>query len=116
MKGRELTRANYFAKADVGSPEQRAIVEQYLLDPQRQPGELEKFAGLFPSENKMLSKNLLTKSQTRTQADIATSDLAALAVVEQWRADPRFEGVRLYLEAIHLRLGQFVKQAGTDGR
>jgi len=49
MQGREATRANYFARADVRDSQQRQVLESYLLNSQISPAELETFAGGYPS-------------------------------------------------------------------
>src|SRR5438552_2588775 len=51
MAGREVTRANYFARADVRDAAQRQVLEDYLLDPALSSAELEKFTGLYPNAN-----------------------------------------------------------------
>ena len=40
MTGRESTRADYFARADVRDPEQRQVLESYLLNPSISASEL----------------------------------------------------------------------------
>ena len=112
MIGREATRANYFARAQVGDQAQRQVVEKYLLDPQIGESELNTFAGLFPNENYMISHNLLTKPQTPNHNTLVARDQAALQTVEGWLADPRFARVQPQLATIKNRLSQFVKQAG----
>lgn len=113
LAGRELTRANYFARADVRDPQQRALIEQYLLDERRQAAELEKFAGIYPSGNFMVSDNLLTTVETPGQSQIAEHDRAALAVAEEWLADPRFVRLKPQLTMIRDRLRTFVQQAAA---
>lgn len=113
LSGRELTRAGYFARADVRDPKQRAVLEHYLLDERRQPAELEKFAGLYPSANFMLSNNLLSTVQTPSQSQLADHDRVALAVVEEWLADPRFQRLEAQLKIMSSRLQSFIKQAGN---
>jgi hypothetical protein len=112
MEGREKTRANFLARADVRDQRQRELVERYLLDPRRSADELATFAGLFPNANYMISKNLLTTVVTPAHDEIAVRDRAALARVEEWLADPRFERLRPQIEAIRGRLRGFVEQAG----
>jgi hypothetical protein len=111
MQGREVTRANYFARADLSDPAQRGLLEYYLL--QFNPGiqELETFTGLFPNANYMVSHNLLTPTQTPDGATLARRDRAALQTVQEWLADPRFEGLRPQLERIRKRLETFVAPA-----
>ena len=112
MQGREQTRANYFARADVRDPQQRALVEAYLADPRHSPEELAKFTGLYPNANRMISKNLLTPTETPTRESLAAHDREALAVVTAWVGDARFQTIRPALEETRRRLEGFVRQAG----
>ncbi len=112
MQGREETRANYFARADVRDAGQRRVVEQYLLNLEISAAELQKFAGLYPNANYMVSPNLLTRVRTPTQAELAARDRQALTVVNEWLQDARFAGRHRELEAMRRRLEGFV----GDGR
>jgi len=109
MTGREQTRANYFARADVGDPAQRQLVETYLLDPTRNPAELQAFAGVFPNANFMISNNLLSSNQTLDNATLTQRDRASLAAVNSWLADPRFANLHPLLQTMKTRLERFVK-------
>jgi len=111
MKGREVTRANFFARADVSDPAQRELVENYLK--QSTGAELATFAGLYPNANYMVSHNLLTSTSTPDHETLARQDRQALAVVEQWLGDPRFEKLKPQLQSIKNRLDGFVKQAAA---
>ena len=113
MQGREQTRADFFARADVRDPQQRQLVENYLLSPQTSPAELQQFAGVFPNANYMISQNLLTPTSTPDSASLAGRDAGSLLAVQQWQADPRFAGIRPQLEQMSARLGGFVKQETT---
>ncbi len=110
IQGREATRANYFARADVGNPQQRQILENYLLNPQISPAEINTFAGLFPNANYMISPNLLTQTQTLNHDALVSRDAASLSVVQQWLADPRFAQLRPSLEKTEVRLACYVRQ------
>jgi len=116
MQGRELTRANLFARADVFDPRQRGILENYLTDPALSPAELRAFAGVYPNANYMVSHNLLTRTQTPNRDSLVRHDQFALQTVQQWLADPRFERVRPQLETIQQRLASFVQQASGTTR
>jgi hypothetical protein len=109
MEGREQTRADYFARADVSDPQQRAILEKYLLNPALSGTELQKFAGLFPNANYMISYNLLTSVKTPDGATLSQKDARALQVLEGWLVDERFAKLRPQLEAMRTRLRNFVK-------
>lgn len=112
MQGREQTRADYFARADVGDPRQLDLLQNYLL--QTGAAELQQFAGVFPNANFMISANLLTQSPSLEQAEIKRRDAASLKVVQQWLDDPRFAKVRPELEKIQVRLQEFVRQANQQ--
>ncbi len=111
MDGREQTRGNYFARADVRDPRQREILEAYLSNPQLSSKELDAFAGTFPSGNFMVSANLLTVNHTPDGATLRARDAESLRVVEQWLNDPRFAKIRPVLEKTSQRLAEFVRQA-----
>jgi hypothetical protein len=114
MQGHELTRADYFARADPGDPQQKAVLESYLLDPNRTQQELNAFAGVYPNENYMISNNLLTQTQTPTYTDIISRDRTALSVVQGWMSDPRFQTVQPQLQTMANRLQMFVNQAAAQ--
>lgn len=110
MQGREETRANFFARADVSDSIQRELVESYLLDPAHNAAELQTFAGVFPNANFMISPNLLTSNSTLDGATLSRRDQAALEVVNQWLADPRFRKANPALQTMKSRLMEFTKQ------
>jgi hypothetical protein len=111
MQGREATRANYFARADARDANQRQIIESYLLNSAVGEAELEKFAGLYPSANYMVSHNLLTRSVTPDRAWLTARDAEALRHVRQLQEDARFARLKPRLAAIQRRLETFVQQA-----
>jgi len=112
MQGREQTRADYFARADVRDSQQRSLVESYLLNPQMSGIELQQFANVFPNGNFMVSNNLLTPKPLMDQPTLAARDAASLQAVQEWLADPRFANIRPQLQTIASRLAGFV-QAGA---
>lgn len=107
MEGREETRANYVARADVRDPVQRELVEAYLLDPGRSPRELDVFARLFPNGNFTIAPGLATPPFIPDRATQAAQDRAALATVRQWASEPRFAALSPQLERIERRLEEF---------
>lgn len=111
MQGREATRADYFARADVRDPQQRQVLESYLLNPAMTPSELQTFAGIYPNANYMISLNLLTQTPTPDHNSLTSRDAESLAVAQQWMADPRFAGLVPVLQRITSRLQRFVQQA-----
>jgi len=112
MQGRELTRANYFARADVRDPQQRQVLEKYLLDPRVGAAELDTFAGLYPNANFMISANLLTSDATLDHASLVGRDAEAFRVLHDWLADPRFANLSPQLRKVQARLGEFIRQEG----
>lgn len=114
MEGRQETRANYFARADVREPAQRQVLEGYLLNPALDAAELQKFAGLYPNANYMVSHNLLTRVVTPDGAWLRARDAEALRVLQDWLEDPRFARFKPHLDVIQRRLKSFVEQANRS--
>jgi hypothetical protein len=111
MQGREQTRANYFARADVRDAQQRQVLEGYLLDSRIGVQELEQFAGLYPNANYMVSHNLLTPVPTPDNGSLLARDAESLRAVQQWLTDPSFTKLRPQLEKMKGRLEEFARQA-----
>jgi hypothetical protein len=111
LRGRELTRAHYFARADVRDGRQRGLVERYLLDPSRSAEEVARFAAVYPNANLMISKNLLTATVAPPREEWQARDRAALEVASSWLADARFARIKPQVEIIHARLAGFVREA-----
>jgi hypothetical protein len=111
MAGRESTRADYFARADVRDPQQQQILQNYLLNPSITASELQTFAGIFPNANFMISPNLLTQTSTPDHGALMSLDAQSLTVAQQWLADPRFANVAPELQSIIQRLQRFAAQA-----
>jgi hypothetical protein len=111
MRGREATRADFFARADPRDPQQQSLLEQYLLSPNVSWDEISRFAQVFPSANYIVSNNLLTRTTTPDGSSLAARDEKALEVVNGWLADARFAQVRGSLQTIQSRLAYFVSQA-----
>jgi hypothetical protein len=110
MQGREATRANYFARANVADPQQLQVLQNYLLNPQITPAEIDTFAGIFPNADYMISPNLLTQSQLPDRNALVSRDAASLSVVQGWLNDPRFANLAPQLQKIQTRLMGFVQQ------
>ncbi|QJE97251.1 hypothetical protein [Luteolibacter luteus] len=114
LADRELQRsrpemvAQQFARADLRDPEQRKLVKDWLLDPARTATELSAFAGVYPNNNRFVSNNLLTNELAPSGPELAVHDRDALAVVSGWVADPAFAPVKDHLQAMILRLDEFV--------
>ncbi len=111
MTGRESTRADYFARADVRDPQQQQILQSYLLNPSISAAELQTFAGIYPNANFMISPNLLTQAATPDHDSLMSRDAESLAVAQQWLGDSRFANVAPELRTIIQRLQGFAAQA-----
>jgi hypothetical protein len=109
LDGREGTRADFFARADVRDGKQRQVLENYLLDANRSSEELQKFAEIYPNANYMISYNLLTKTVTPDGHEVAARDRAALNAVNEWRENANFAPLASYLDTVKDRLNQFIK-------
>ena len=114
MQGREQTRANFLARADVREADQRVMLERYLLDPARTGQELTTFAGLYPNANLMISNNLLTPTVTPKREEMIAHDRAALETIREWQNDERFRDLKPHLETMRARLETFVQQAAAN--
>ncbi len=112
MQGREQTRADYFARADVRDPQQRQAIENYLLDSRTTAAELQQFIGVYPNANFMVSENLLTPVPTPKPGDLVARDAESLRVVNEWLSDARFAKLRPQLDRMKARLEEFVRQTG----
>src|SRR5205823_4091805 len=114
--GREQSRANFFARADVRDPEQKLLLEEYLLAPERTPEELQVFASIYPNANFMISNNLLTIVTTPTQQELFQNDKVALATIKQWLADARYAKLKPQLEVMRARLQSFTPQSKNSNQ
>ena len=97
----------------VRDPQQRQVLENYLLNPQTSAAEIGAFAGVYPNANFMISPNLLTPTPTPDHASIVSRDAASLSVAQDWLADPRFANLQAPLMRITSRLQQFAQQSGA---
>ena len=110
MQGRETTRADYFARADVRDPQQKQVLENYLLNPKTTSAEIDAFAGIFPNANYMISPNLLTQLQAPDHATLVNRDAESLRVVQGWMTNPQFAQLLPSLQKLQERLAGFVRQ------
>ena len=108
LSGREGAAAGFFARADVRDPDQKALLEDYLLSPHRSLPELEAFAGLHPNESFMVSHNLLTASAALSNAELLSRYQAAQQTVGQWLQESRFAGIWPQLQQVQGRLNRIL--------
>lgn len=103
--------AQQFARADLRNASQRELVQSWLLDPARTEVELNAFSGIFPNNNQMISRNLLTSDPQISGEDLREHDRAALILVSEWQQDPAYEHLRPHLATMGRRLQQFASPA-----
>lgn len=109
--GRESMRGNLFARADANDPNQRRVLENYLLTAGRSRIELEAFADVFPNANYHVSPNLLTICTVPAGVALRNRDQASLQAVRIWRKDNRFASIDSHLARIEQRLQEFLAQS-----
>ena len=99
--------AQQVARADLRDPAQREIVRNWLLDPARTGTELGSFAGVYPNNNRFISKNLLSRDDSPSGSDLAAHDREVQEIIRAWEQDPAFDSVRNHLGTMTQRLNQF---------
>ena len=104
-------RANLLARGDLRIPEERVIVENYLLDETASEAELAYIVRAFPNANMEISYNLLTRPKRSTISDLIQHDRSAYAVVVDWKSDARFSHIAQKIEVIESRLKRFLESA-----
>ncbi len=103
-------RGGLMARANTADPGQRAAVESYLLRTDLPPEEVHAFASTFPNSTAVLGGTLVSNEVTVQDAVNAAE---ALALVEQWRRDPRFQARRAELQQISERLAGEARAAAA---
>jgi|GEM_PF-7032343 len=96
-------RAVLLAHADVREGAERAAVEAYLAD-DLAPGELERFAEVFPYFGLEVTNHLATQNGAVDMNDDADAVLETYAAVREWRRDGGFAGKDEALGRIEARL------------
>jgi len=109
LEGREYTRADYFARADLGDAQQRQLLENYLLASDRSEAELRKFANIYPNANYLISNNLLTPTTPVSGAALSERRRNALKVVREWSGDPKFAKIKAHVQVIKANLESIVE-------
>ena len=108
-------RGSLMARAELGDPAQRAIVEKYLLRTDLTAAEVASFASSFPNRSLVLGNALVSNTTgigVDTAADSTTDQAAVLAIVQQWQQNPRFQARQAELDQIAMRLAE----DSTSGR
>ena len=100
-----MLRADYYAKADVSQPAQRAALEVYLGRPDIAPAEKEKLLKAIATPASFVSENLLTESAPPPADDGAAARRDALGkVASDWLTTNRFPDLTAPLTLLQQRL------------
>lgn len=94
-------RADWFAKADLSEPAQRAAFESYLARPDVTFAEKEKALKALASPGQFISENLITTAPA--PADEAAREAAILAAAKDW--GQKFPNLAMPLMTLRERLG-----------
>lgn len=108
-------RASLMSRLDPLNQEHTVVLENYFLNPAYSPEEMDVFIHSFPNHNDFASHYLLTRQAPRNLYAMAQKDLAALTLVQQWKADPAFANHVDSLLMMEERLGEFVQSAINGG-
>ena len=106
---RPETRAGFFARVNVGDPGQRAIAEKYIFEIADSEAELERFFGLFPNQNMMLSHRLLSSNPSSKPDRILHRLESTTRVLNLWFEDERFMRIRNVIQGAQLRLAEHME-------
>jgi len=90
-----MVRADYFAKADLGNPEQRAAVEHYLGRADVTDAEKTKFLHALAAPGSFVSDSLLSTSTRKNDESVRYAVIAAAA--SGWLQAGRFPSVRNHI-------------------
>ena len=102
------------ARGNLADDAERLIVRKWLLAPERTQQELHAFSHIYPNNNAIFSKNLLTNRMPVAHETLVTNDRRSLQVVEEWMTDPTFSGILPNLKVMHTRLQTFVSSAAAS--
>ena len=104
--------AKLFARADPGDPVQAETIDAYLRNPATDPASAKTFLGLFPLRSATTGHRLYGNAPAPfSNESVREGDLAALALVETWLADPALQPSRA--ELLKLR-GKLVDWTSPD--
>ncbi len=110
-----LLRASVIARADPASARQLSAAETYLARKDVSDEEGRRFFELFPNANAFVSHNLTTPIRTKSLANIAALDRAALSAVKDWQIRPEFSRWQSAMQAATGRLSEQVSAAQRGG-
>lgn len=83
-------RASLMARASLGYPVHRKLVEDYLSDQRIAADEKKVFFNAFPNGHTEISFNLLTRHSPEPLLQLAVQDAVALQIAREWQRSERF--------------------------
>jgi hypothetical protein len=101
---RPLTRAGFFARADLSDGKQLAEVEQYVQSLNPSSEEAQYYFSLFPNVNFTLTDGILTVRLSFGADYVRTRYEAALDAVNTWMGDSNYARYKSQLESARARL------------
>ena len=110
-----LLRADLFAHADLGVPEQRTQLENYLLRSDVDASERKKFFSSLIQTGQFLSNNLITPAVSPETPDQAAARLDVLTrTVNGWLRDDRFRTLTVELTALGAKVNHIIDEVTAD--
>lgn len=110
-----MVRADLFAHADLAAPEQRAQLETYLLRPDVDAAEREKFFSSLVQTGQFVSHNLITPYVPPEEPAQAAERLGKLVqAVNGWMRDSRFGAISGELSAFGESVNGIIDEISSD--
>lgn len=91
-----IRRAEFLARTDVRDPDQKILLEEFLLHTGNAEAR-EHFFKTFPLASHTVGPRLITEEDFADAGARRESDAAASAVLKEWMADPRFSSHKQHL-------------------
>ncbi len=108
-------RTGAIARLNVRLPEERRLLEQFLLSPKATSDDWQVFVALYPNANTVGGHFLLTAPQATELRSQAPRDLEAWKAVREWRGDPRFGAHMEALNKLEDKLEDWLEGAIRGG-
>jgi hypothetical protein len=104
LDDRPLTRAGYFARADLADEDQTEEVETYVLKLDAESDEAEYFFSTLPNLNFMIIDGILTDRLSISGDYVTERQSAAFEALETWESDSRFSAYKSLIKKAAERL------------
>ncbi|RYD65265.1 MAG: hypothetical protein EOP84_32080 [Verrucomicrobiaceae bacterium] len=115
LSANPMVRADLFAHADLGVPEQRRQLESYLLRPDVKAPEREKFFSSLIQTGQFVSHNLITPFVAPEEPAQAGERLEVLTrTVNEWMRDDRFRSFASELSDLGATVNAIIDEISAD--